>query len=81
MSLIIFLQRAGPGGVAGQRAVRNVAAASKSAAEAVSLRMACVRALLKKDGPATLSPVLVSPPGMELFSWDHSAATGCNSTQ
>lgn len=76
VSHYLSLQRAGPGGVAGQHAVRNVAAESRSAAEAVSPRTACARAQLKKDGPVTLSPVLVSPPGMELFSWGHSAAGG-----
>lgn len=60
----LFLQRAGPGGVAGLHAVRNVAAGSRSAAEAASPRMACARARSKKDGPVTLSPALVSPPGL-----------------
>lgn len=38
--------------------------------------MACARARLKKAGPVTLSPVLVSPPVMSLLSWNHSNAGG-----
>lgn len=58
----LFLQKAGQGGGAGQRAARNVAAESRSAAGAASPRTACARAQLKKAGPATLRPALVSPP-------------------
>lgn len=58
----LFLQRAGQVGAAGPYAARSAAAESRCAAEPASLRMACAREQLRKDGLATLSPALVSSP-------------------
>lgn len=61
-SSYLALQRAGLVGVAGLYAVRSAVVESRCAAEAANQRMAYAREQLKRGGPATLSPVLVSPP-------------------
>ncbi|KAG1929599.1 brain-specific angiogenesis inhibitor [Pimephales promelas] len=51
---------AGTDGAAGPSAVASVAVESRCAVAPASLRMACVRALLRRDAPATLSHASVS---------------------
>lgn len=69
------LQEAGAGGAAGPSAVTSVAAESRCAAACASLRMASVRASLRRDGPATLSPASVSS-GREVKVCVPSSASG-----
>lgn len=64
LSSYIFLQWAGLAGAAGLYAVRSAVVESRCAAEAASPKTPCAREQLRKAGPATPSPALVSPPAI-----------------